>query len=163
MEYRYQLGNRTVRVQLKRENDGWRASIDDGVWHSVQIVYCSNNAIELELDGRRTRVCVARNGDRRFAAIGSSAFELTKVERGSARNTQHDAGSGTLDATMPGQVVAVAVTEGETVVRGQTLVLLEAMKMELRVTAPHDGHVVHIRVHVGQVVERGQQLLELEG
>jgi biotin carboxyl carrier protein len=52
--------------------------------------------------------------------------------------------------------------EGEAVTRGQTLLLLEAMKMELRVTAPADGRVWRVHCATGQVVERGQLLIELE-
>lgn len=62
---------------------------------------------------------------------------------------------------MHGQVVRVLVEEGEVVRRGQPLVLLEAMKMEIRVTAPHDGRVVRLLCNVGEVVQRAQPLLEL--
>lgn len=51
---------------------------------------------------------------------------------------------------------------GDTVTRGQTLVLLEAMKMELRIAAPLDGQVRAVHCAAGQVVERGQILIELQ-
>ena len=163
MEYRYQVGDQIIRVQLERAGEGWRASIDGGAWHTVQIASRAATYIELDIEGKRSRISVERSGDHRFAARGSDTFEFKRVERDAARGKPHEgASSGVLDATMPGQVVAVVVKEGDTVQRGQTLVVLEAMKMELRVTAPHDGHVAHVRVQVGQVVERGQQLLELE-
>jgi biotin carboxyl carrier protein len=63
---------------------------------------------------------------------------------------------------MPGQVVDVLVAEGETVTRGQTLVILEAMKMEIRAAAPADGRVKRLLVGKGDVVERGQHLVEFE-
>jgi methylmalonyl-CoA carboxyltransferase 1.3S subunit len=53
------------------------------------------------------------------------------------------------------------VSEGDTVERGQTLVILEAMKMELRVTAPEAGRVKRLLVQMGDVVERGQALVEI--
>jgi biotin carboxyl carrier protein len=62
---------------------------------------------------------------------------------------------------MPGQVIAVPVAAGDAVSRGQTLIVLEAMKMELRVAAPHDGTVEKVLVSVGEVVERGQPLAEV--
>ena len=62
---------------------------------------------------------------------------------------------------MPGQVISVAVKDGDLVTKGQTLVVLEAMKMELRVQAPYAGRVQHVLVKTGQVVERGQQLVEV--
>jgi biotin carboxyl carrier protein len=62
---------------------------------------------------------------------------------------------------MPGQVVKILVAEGEAVRRGQPLMVLEAMKMEIRINAPRDGHVTRLLCQPGQVVERGQTLLEL--
>ncbi|MBC7812830.1 MAG: acetyl-CoA carboxylase biotin carboxyl carrier protein subunit, partial [Burkholderiales bacterium] len=68
---------------------------------------------------------------------------------------------GDLTAQMPGLVREVLVSEGDTVERGQTLLILEAMKMEIRVSAPTDGVVKRLLVAVGDVVERGQRLAEL--
>lgn len=54
------------------------------------------------------------------------------------------------------------VKAGDTVKKGQTLLLLEAMKMELRIAAPADGEVKAVRVKTGEIVEMGQVLIELE-
>ncbi len=70
---------------------------------------------------------------------------------------------GSLAAPMPGAVVRVDVHEGEHVAEGQTLVLLEAMKMELAVTAPGAGVVTGVLVAAGELVSRGQALVELDG
>ena len=63
---------------------------------------------------------------------------------------------------MPGLVLDVLVNEGDPVAKGDTLVLLEAMKMELRISAPGDGRVAKVLCQAGQVVERGQVLVEIE-
>ena len=63
---------------------------------------------------------------------------------------------------MPGQVTVVLVKAGDETTRGQTLLILEAMKMEIRVTAPADGHVQQVMVQSGDVVERGQHLVLFE-
>jgi biotin carboxyl carrier protein len=63
---------------------------------------------------------------------------------------------------MPGQVVNVLVSEGDSVERGQTLLVLEAMKMEIRVAAPAAGRVKRLLTEKGQIVERGQRLAEIE-
>jgi acetyl/propionyl-CoA carboxylase alpha subunit len=70
---------------------------------------------------------------------------------------------GSLAAPMPGTVLRVDVHEGEHVDEGQTLVLLEAMKMELAVTAPAVGVVSAVLVEAGELVSRGQALVELDG
>jgi biotin carboxyl carrier protein len=62
---------------------------------------------------------------------------------------------------MPAQVRAVQVAEGEQVEKGQTLLLLEAMKMEIRVRAPGAGRVARLLVSPGQAVEKEQVLVEV--
>jgi acetyl/propionyl-CoA carboxylase alpha subunit len=70
--------------------------------------------------------------------------------------------SGGLFAPMPGKVLKRCVTPGETVTRGQTLLILESMKMEQRTVSPHDGVVKEILVKEGEQVTAGQVLLAVE-
>jgi biotin carboxyl carrier protein len=67
-----------------------------------------------------------------------------------------------ITAPMPGVVLSVAVAAGDRVEAHQTLLVLEAMKMENAVAAPADGRVVRLRVEPGQQVQRGDVLIELE-
>ncbi|MFZ1769069.1 MAG: acetyl-CoA carboxylase biotin carboxyl carrier protein subunit, partial [Caldilinea sp.] len=78
------------------------------------------------------------------------------------RSAQPLASGGALEAAMPGRVLDVLVAAGDAVKRGATLVLLEAMKMELRIQAAADGQVTRIHVKPGEVVERGQLLVEVD-
>lgn len=66
-----------------------------------------------------------------------------------------------LKAPMPGMVVSVPVNEGDTVEKGQTLVILESMKMQNELRAPYPGKVVRLRVKKGENVEQKQTLLYL--
>jgi biotin carboxyl carrier protein len=69
--------------------------------------------------------------------------------------------AGSLAAPMPGQVVGVLVAEGQAVRAGDPLLVLEAMKMEHIVRAPHDGTVVSIRFGPGDKVDSGAPLAEV--
>ena len=62
---------------------------------------------------------------------------------------------------MPGQVIAVNVKAGDKVTRGDVLVVVEAMKMEHSVAAPHSGTVAKVLCAVGERVEEGIELVEL--
>jgi 3-methylcrotonyl-CoA carboxylase alpha subunit len=70
-------------------------------------------------------------------------------------------GEFSLKAPMPGLVVAVPVAEGETVSKGQNLVILESMKMQNELRAPRDGVVQRVRVKAGERVEQNQLLVTL--
>jgi biotin carboxyl carrier protein len=62
---------------------------------------------------------------------------------------------------MPGVVRRVLISTGEAVEKGQTMLVLEAMKMEIKIAAPHAGKVEQLAVREGETVQRGQLLVEL--
>jgi acetyl/propionyl-CoA carboxylase alpha subunit len=72
------------------------------------------------------------------------------------------AGDADVRAAMPATVLAIDVAEGDTVTAGQRLGALEAMKMELALTAPHDGTVTHVGVAPGDQVKQGALLITVE-
>ncbi|MFZ0140519.1 MAG: biotin carboxylase N-terminal domain-containing protein [Aeromicrobium sp.] len=72
------------------------------------------------------------------------------------------AGEADVTAPMPATVLSIDVVEGDTVTAGQRLGALEAMKMELALTAPHDGVVTHIGASSGEQVKQGHLLLTVE-
>ncbi len=66
-----------------------------------------------------------------------------------------------LAAPMPATVVRIEVSAGQAVTKDSLLVMLEAMKMELPITAPRDGRVTAINCRVGEIVQPGVPLLEI--
>lgn len=70
-------------------------------------------------------------------------------------------GSETIESPMPGTIVGVNVTEGQSVKKGDTLVVLEAMKMENEIMAPHDAEVAAVLVSKGDSVQSGTPLVSL--
>ncbi len=71
------------------------------------------------------------------------------------------AGGTSVTAPMPGNILDIKVTQGQMVAAGQTLVILEAMKMENEIQAPVDGTVASINVSKGSSVESGAVLVVL--
>ncbi|HUS14405.1 MAG TPA: biotin/lipoyl-containing protein, partial [Chloroflexia bacterium] len=71
-------------------------------------------------------------------------------------------GEDTCEAPMPGKIIQVLVGEGDAVVEGARLVVMEAMKMEFTIKAPHDGQVARLPVRVGQLVQAGTVLAEVK-
>ncbi len=71
-------------------------------------------------------------------------------------------GADQLKAPMPGLVLSVNVVPGQSIAKGDTLVILEAMKMENALKAPHDGLVESVEAVSGQAVEKGTVLLSFQ-
>ncbi|MBT3584258.1 MAG: biotin/lipoyl-binding protein [Halobacteriovoraceae bacterium] len=84
------------------------------------------------------------------------------IYRGFKPSGLSDGNDGELLTQMPGKVVKILVATGDEVVEGQTLVILEAMKMENEIKAGLDGVVKNIHVSVGDALDQGVLMLELE-
>ena len=95
----------------------------------------------------------------RIAARVLDARDLAIQQAGTKRGAA--SGSGKLKAPMPGMVIRVLVEEGHSVVAGQGLVVVEAMKMENQLKASGPGVVGKIHVTPGTRVEKGTMLLEV--
>ncbi|MCB9450578.1 MAG: acetyl-CoA carboxylase biotin carboxyl carrier protein subunit [Anaerolineaceae bacterium] len=161
MIYTYEMDGTMYTVNLERRADGsYQAVIGDRTY-TFQAEAVNNGGWLLTYGARRELVYSAAQGDQRYVNVGGHDFTLAVTDARSHRRRQTSSG-GDLKAQMPGQVVDVLATVGENVTRGQTLVVLEAMKMEIRVSAPVDGVVKRLLVAKGDVVERGQLLLEVE-
>lgn len=72
------------------------------------------------------------------------------------------AGAQTVDAPMPGTVLDVKVKAGDSIKKGDVLLVLEAMKMENEIYAPNDGTVDAVLVSKGEAVESGKQLVSIK-
>jgi acetyl/propionyl-CoA carboxylase alpha subunit len=129
----------------------------DGVAVEVDVNAATATAVELTIAGVRRTYEVALTGHAIDvdSPLGSSSYTI--VPR--FPDHSHDAVAGSLVAPMPGSVVRVLVEVGTTVVKGQALVVLEAMKMEHTVSAPSEGAVTDVRVMAGQQVEAGAVLV----
>jgi biotin carboxyl carrier protein len=164
IELHYELNGETRTVTVEPDGAQFRVRVGKTIYN-VTAQQPKPGQLILDIDARRLRLHVARSGARRYVTLSGQTWRLEQTQperqrRGTAAGGP--AGSGSLAATMPGLVLEVLVAEGDNVKRGDTLVVLEAMKMELRIAAPHDGFVRTIHCEVGQVVERGQVLVGVE-
>ena len=98
--------------------------------------------------GRRIPVTVRSWRERVLAQAETSAAEQS--------------GPIAVRATLPGLIVAVAVSVGDEVANGESLLTIEAMKMQNEVRAPRAGRVIEVSVQPGQTVPTGAPLLRLE-
>jgi 3-methylcrotonyl-CoA carboxylase alpha subunit len=155
----YQLGDEVKTVHLVRRDDKVQISVGALVYE-VSVIHSRAGELTFKVDGVTHTAFVASEDATWYVAIDGDAFELRKPDTRRPRRKQHH-GEDNLAASMPGQVAKVLVSEGDTVQRGQPLIVLEAMKMEIKVVASHAGRVTRVLVKTGQVVDRGQGLVEM--
>ena len=116
------------------------------------------NTVTLEVDGRRIEVSLP------VRLLPSSSAEKTGGPAPRRRATHHAVSTSTGDAVkapMQATIVKLAVAEGDQVVKGDLIVVLEAMKMEQPMTAHKDGRIENINAAVGSTVASGHLLLSI--
>lgn len=160
MNFQYQLGDETVTVSVERAGAAYTVTLNGQVFHVSATPKPGELVLSIEGSAPRS-VYVASDGPRRWAALDSQPFVLT-VPQAQIRSRRGKAGGHeSLEAQMPGLVRKVLVGAGAAVERGEVLLVLEAMKMEIRISAPHAGQVERVLVQEGETVGRGQILIEL--
>jgi biotin carboxyl carrier protein len=109
------------------------------------------------------RVQVALVDDVAWVFVDGEVIEVEIDEGRQESRRRRDRGAhDALAAPMPATVTRILVEEGRHVARGDTLVLLEAMKMEMPIKAPHDGVITRLRCRTGELVQPGEPLVDME-
>lgn len=112
----------------------------------VQAIDPATKTVQLLINGHAYTISLKDRFDRLLEQMGMSNAALARTAE--------------LKAPMPGLIVGVSVAPGDTVQKGDSLLILEAMKMENNLKAPGEGTVKAIRIAKGDRVEKGQVLIE---
>jgi biotin carboxyl carrier protein len=132
----------------------------------IDVRRISPNELRLRFGDRSVRVFLARDGERICVAVDGRQYVVFESRAGAGRPGEGDektaAGILRVRAPMPGKVTKLAVSEGEEVRKNQTLVIVEAMKMENEIKTSIDGIVTKIHVAVGDLVDAERPLIEVE-
>jgi 3-methylcrotonyl-CoA carboxylase alpha subunit len=161
-----------VAVQLKRGKDVFDVSVAP-LSHSEIAASCAGARVEVAVSVRDGELLRLSPFDARDAVDALASHGRITVWRGAETATfaiddprevsasaQHAAGS--LATPLPGVVIRTLVKPGDRVKAGDTLVVVEAMKMEHAIRAPHDGVVKAVKYQAGERVPEGAALIELE-
>jgi acetyl/propionyl-CoA carboxylase alpha subunit len=160
MIYRLESTGQVYEISLERQGNGFLATID-GQRYAFEVLETRPGEYSLRFEGRPIRVYWAHQGEVRWVALEGCTYELHKPTGRERGHSSAAPSSSVLRAPMPAQVRAVLVSEGNLVEGGQTLMLLEAMKMEIKLQAPRRGRIARLPVQEGQAVDRDQVLIEL--
>ncbi|MDP7003943.1 MAG: biotin/lipoyl-containing protein [Candidatus Thalassarchaeaceae archaeon] len=112
----------------------------------------------VEVDGRPRLVHAAKSGDSWWIHLDGYSHVVHFHEQGSSGPSTS---AGSLTAPMPGTILEMLVKQGQRVREGQTLLVMEAMKMEHRIQAPKAGEVTKVHYEQGERVDMGSVLIEI--
>ena len=133
----------------------------NGKHYEATVAETSHNVAEVELNGKKYTVEVERAESVAVPHIAAPKPAAAAPVAAPAAAPKAAAGTNSVTAPLPGSVTVVNVKAGDAVKAGQTLIIIEAMKMENEVLAPADGTVTAVHVSGGQAVQQGDALLDL--
>jgi propionyl-CoA carboxylase alpha chain len=155
-ELAYDVGAKIMKVSVLRRRSGTELRVD-GAKVDLVLHCCRPDLVDLTIGGVRRVLTVESSGDRVYVRGAEAYLPLGVRPRFSA--PQAKVSSGSMFAPMPGGVVRVHVVEGDTVVPGDELVVLEAMKMEHTIVATVSGTVSSVTVSENDHVVAGDILV----
>ena len=164
MKYITTIDDKQFTVEIIDEK---HVSVDGKVYEIDFESVAGQPVYSLIVDGRSHESYIYQ-GDDNWQVLMRGRLYPVKVEderekrlRAAAGGSVAETGEFHLRAPMPGLVVAVPVAEGQSVKRGQVILILESMKMQNELKAPRDGTIGRIRVKPGESVEQKQTLLRV--
>jgi biotin carboxyl carrier protein len=161
MEYQFRQLDTTFTITIEKHDDGYTALID-GKQHKIDECRLQENLVVLRVDGVLHHVYYARGKESVHVAVNGEhySFDSTKGSKTARRTAAENADS--VCSPMPGLVVKIPVGVGERVTAGQTLAIVEAMKMQNELSSPRDGVVKKIYFGEGEQVDALQPIVDLE-
>ncbi|MCL1598584.1 MAG: acetyl/propionyl-CoA carboxylase subunit alpha, partial [Actinomycetia bacterium] len=149
-------------IEVRYSMDGEPSVTVDGEPLAISQVYrISPDVVDLVIDGVRVRFDIHRVGAVVYVDSVRGPSRFVRKERFSTSQDRVEPGA--MVARTPGKVVAVPVALGDVVDLGDTVMIIEAMKMEQAIPAPMHGRVVALHYQVGDQVEAGAVLAEIVG
>jgi glutaconyl-CoA/methylmalonyl-CoA decarboxylase subunit gamma len=154
------IGGREYRAEVKELTPERAVVVVDGKEYAVDLVRIGRKTIPADTVRASTAAATAPAPPAAQAPSPAPAVAAPAVAP-AARPGPSAKGEGAITAPMPGLVVAIKVTPGDTVQAGQALLVMEAMKMENAITASYNGTVTKIYVREGDSISEGDLLVDV--
>lgn len=163
MKRQFKIGETTHAVVLTHKSDGFHLRVGEGEGAlPCSLEPLGHGRYALAVNGVRKIAHITVAGDQTWAHIDGRACMVTRVDPLDALAAAGGGrGGNVVNAPMPGTVIAAAVKVGDAVVRGQTLMVIESMKLETAIAAWRDGVVAEVHVAPGETFPLKAPLVSL--
>ena len=167
MEFEFNLDNKIHKISIEKKNGKYLVDLgNDKEKINCQVI--SPNCLSLEIGDQIHTIYLAEGENKRFVFIRGSQFILQEKDTTSSRIRRKEEDLGLSEGKqiifppMPGKILKILVSEGEKVKKKQSLVIVEAMKMEHEIKSALDGVVKKINFKEDQMVDTEDPIMELE-
>ena len=166
MKYEVLLAGKTSVVELVRQDNAWKITLD-GNPLDADAAEVAPNTFSVLLNGESHQIRIAPRPDGTLTLhTGLAEYHAEVIDPRSWRGRRHGAleaeGRQHIVAPMPGKVIRLLVKQGDVVKVGQGLLVVEAMKMQNEIRSPKSGKIEKLFAIEGQAVNAGEVLLSVE-
>ncbi len=164
--YYVKIGNKEKKIEIL-EQSGTVFDVElDGKLYRVDFVK-AENSYSLIVDGKSYEIDCNIAGNRYDIWIRGNYFPISVLTEAQKRLQLSKKKKGTggpqiVETEMPGKIVSVKKNKGDTVKKGETVIVLEAMKMQNEILSPKDGTIEEIYVKDAQIVEASEKLFKVK-
>ncbi len=161
MEFQYEYAGKSYPVWIKKDGDGYKVEVEDAAF-AVTSKEVKPGHFILKINGNPVKLSMVSEGSQRHIFFDGEVFKFTRAEGRKKKTGSYDALSPEITSPISGKIVKVDVEEGMMVEGGQTLLTIEAMKMEYQIKAPYAGEVEGCGFKMGDQVETGMVLVKMK-
>jgi biotin carboxyl carrier protein len=168
MKLQAEIGESKYQIEIKREDDKVFADID-GRKYEIEVTEPEPNVFLLKNSGMISEVFVSPHTNATEAfhlSVDKIDMDVRLVDpkrlRGSVAAGEQSSGFAEIRTAMPGKVVRILVSAGDTVKKGDGVIVVEAMKMQNELKSPKDGVVSVIKASESNTVGAGETLMVIE-
>ena len=155
--------DREYSVESRRIEEGKIKATVNGKETELEFVKDKENLFIKTEDSALIPVIYARDGNNFYISLNGKTYTLhLKTIEEQADISSEKSDNGSIEPPMPGKILELKVSEGDSVEENQVLLVMESMKLQVEIKAPFTGKVEKVNVKEGQTVNAGECLLKLE-
>ncbi len=164
MDFEFEIKGKTFKIALEKKDNKLFLSNPN---KTTEIDYhlISDNCLSLIIDNENYTIFFAKSDNKWYITIKDEEYivELPSTTKKKSYSTElSEPVENLICAPMPGKILKIKVNEGDIVKKKQSLIIVEAMKMEHDIRAPFDAIVTKINFKEGQIVDTESPIIELE-
>ena len=161
MDFDYEYGNKVYHLSVKEDKNIFKVEID-GEEIPTEVLVFNAGFLKFSIGNRVHKSVVSKDKEVVNVFMDGMVYRLKEHKAGAPEPTSKNEEEGTLNSPISGKVVKILVKAGDVIIKGQELLIIEAMKMEHKVKSPYAGKVKAVNFKVEDKVDIGQLLVDVE-
>lgn len=156
----YEHNNNVYNVSIEKKDEFYFITYDNSEY-KVEATEIKPGQLKIKIGDRVLKSVITEGDKEKFVFVEGDVFKVKPVELTGSKKPKKKTDEGDLNSPISGKVVSVKVKNGDSVKKGDVLMVIEAMKMEYLIRSPFNGKVKKVNFKEKDQIEIGQQTVDL--